>query len=72
MRYSNRAPFQQQASFLRRQFLQDGELPFSDVLSEGVVSQALTALNVCWVDRMCLGCQVRPALALEGASSLHV
>ena len=52
MRYSNRSPFQQQASFLRRQFLQDGELPFSDVLSEGVVSQALTALNVCWVDRI--------------------
>lgn len=52
MRYSNRGPFRQQASFLRRQFLQDGELPFGDVLSEDSVSQALTALRVCWVDRV--------------------
>ena len=52
MRYSNRRWFRQQASFLRRQFLQDGELPFSDVLSDGSISQALTAINVCWVDRI--------------------
>jgi hypothetical protein len=32
--------FREQARFLRRQFLQDGDLPFSDVLSEGIVSQA--------------------------------
>ena len=52
MRYSNHRWFRQQASFLRRQFLQDGELPFSDVLSDGSISQALTAINVCWVDRI--------------------
>ena len=52
MRYSNRGRFRQQASFLRRQFLQDGELPFSDVFSDGSISQALTAINVCWVDRI--------------------
>ena len=52
MRYSNRAPFRQQASFLRRQFLQDGDLPFTNVLTEGIVAQALTAMNVCWVDRI--------------------
>jgi hypothetical protein len=44
--------FQQQASFLRRQFLQDGDLPFTDVLSEGVVEQAMTAINVIWLNRI--------------------
>ena len=52
MRYSNQGRFQQQVRFLRRQFLQDGDLPFSNVLSEGIVAQALTAINVCWVDRI--------------------
>jgi hypothetical protein len=52
MGYSNRGLFRQQASFLRRQFLQDGDLPFSNVLTEGVVAQALTAINVCWLDRI--------------------
>jgi Transposase DDE domain len=52
VRYSNRGPFRQQASFLRRQFLQDGDLPFTNVLTEGIVAQALTAMNVCWVDRI--------------------
>ena len=40
MRYSNQGRFRQQVRFLRRQFLQDGELPFSNVLSEEVVKQA--------------------------------
>jgi len=44
--------FREQARFLRRQFLQDGDLPFTDVLSEGIVSQALTAINVAWLDRI--------------------
>src|ERR1700677_2463839 len=52
MRYSNQGRFRQQVSFLRRQFLQDGDLPFCNVLSEGVVAQALTAFNVCWLDRI--------------------
>jgi hypothetical protein len=52
VRYFNRGPFRQQARFLRRQFLQDGGLPFSDVLTEGIVTQALTAIQVCWVDRI--------------------
>ena len=52
MRYSNHGRFQQQMSFLRRQFLQDGGLPFSNVLSDGIVAQALTAINVCWLDRI--------------------
>ena len=52
MRSYNHGRFQQQASFLRRQFLQDGDLPFTDVLSEATVAQALTALNVLWLDRI--------------------
>ncbi len=52
MRYSNQGRFRQQASFLRQQFLQDGDSPLSNVLSEGIVDQALTAVNVCWLDRI--------------------
>jgi hypothetical protein len=52
MRFSNQGRFRQQVKFLRCQFLQDGDLPFSDVLSEGIVAQALTAVNVCWLDRI--------------------
>lgn len=52
MRYSNQGRFQQQVSFVRQQFLQDGDLPFSNVLSEGIVSQALSAINLCWLDRI--------------------
>lgn len=44
--------FQQQVRFLRRQFLQDGDLPFTNVLSEEIVAQALTAIDVYWMDRV--------------------
>jgi hypothetical protein len=52
MRSYRHGRLQQQASFLRRQFLQDGDLPFTDVLSEGIVAQALTATGVVWLDRL--------------------
>ena len=52
MRYSNQGRFRQQVSFLRRQFLQDGSLPFSTVLSESVVAHALAAIDVYWMDRI--------------------
>lgn len=52
MRHFNQGRFRQQVRFLRRQFLQDGDLPLSDVLSEQVVAQALTATSVCWLDRI--------------------
>jgi len=52
MAYSNQGRLQQQISFLRRQFLQDGGLPFTDVLSEAMVKQALTAVGVLWLDRI--------------------
>jgi Transposase DDE domain len=52
MRHCNLGPFRQQANFLRRQFLQEGDLPFSNVLTEETVSQALAATNVSWLDRI--------------------
>src|SRR5580704_13260832 len=51
MRYSNPGCFGAQASFLRRQFLQEGELPFTNVLTEEVIAQALAALSG-WLDRI--------------------
>src|SRR5262249_45162471 len=51
MRHSNRAAFRAQVNFLRRQFLQDGDLPFTDVLPEGVIAQALAAVTG-WLDRI--------------------
>lgn len=52
MRYFNQGRFRQQVSFLRRQFLQDGELPFTNVLSEEVVSQSLATIGASWLDRI--------------------
>jgi hypothetical protein len=51
MRNCNRGPFRAQVHFLRRQFLQDGELPFTNVLTEGVIAQALATLTG-WLDRI--------------------
>ena len=51
MRNANRAPFRRQVRLLRRQFLQDGGLPFTDVLTEEVIAQALSALTG-WLDRI--------------------
>src|SRR3954471_15545029 len=46
VRYSSQGRFRQQVRFLQQQFLQDGNLPFSDILSTGLIEQALTALQV--------------------------
>jgi len=51
MRHSNRGAFRDQVNFLRRQFLQDGDLPFTNVLTEEVIAQALTAITG-WLDRI--------------------
>ena len=51
MRHSNRGCFRQQVQFLRRQFLQDGGLPFTDVLTEEVIARALATLTG-WLDRV--------------------
>jgi hypothetical protein len=52
MRHSNPSRLRPQVQFLRRQFAQDGALPFSDVLSEDLVAQALSAACVSWIDRI--------------------
>ena len=52
MRDCNQGRFRQQIRFLRRQFLQDGELPFSEVLSEEIVEKALTSVSFVWNDRI--------------------
>jgi hypothetical protein len=51
MRHSNSASFREQVGFLRRQFLQGGDLPFTDVLTEEVIAQALRAIDG-WLDRI--------------------
>ena len=51
MCHSSRGAFRNQVNFLRRQFLQDGDLPFTNVLTEEVSAQALTALTG-WLDRI--------------------
>ena len=51
MRHSNQERFRQQVQFLRRQFLQDGDLPFIDVLTEAAISQALATVTG-WLDRI--------------------
>src|SRR5690242_20206421 len=48
---SRRDRFRQQVGGLRRQFLQDGDLPFTDVLTQEVIAQALTAVTG-WLDRI--------------------
>jgi hypothetical protein len=51
MRRSRQESLREQVGLLRRQFLQDGDLPFTDVLTEGVVAAARTALTG-WRDRL--------------------
>lgn len=52
MRFSNPVRFRQQVQVLRRQFLQDGGLPFTDVLSPETVAEALARAEVVWKDRI--------------------
>ncbi len=52
MRTIHRHSFRHQARFLRRQFLQDGDLPFRDVLTDDVVSHALMSIPFIWLDRI--------------------
>jgi hypothetical protein len=52
MRCSNQGRFRHQVRFLQRQFLQDGDLPFTNVLTETIVGQALQATEFAWKDRI--------------------
>ena len=51
MRCSTQGRFRLQALFLRRQFLQDGDLPFTNVLTQRVIEGTVTAINICRLDR---------------------
>lgn len=51
MRCSNQGRFRQQVRFLQQQFLQEGELAFTDVLSSDTISQALDFVET-WKDRI--------------------
>src|SRR5947209_1694242 len=51
MCHANQERLGQQVQFLRRQFLQDGDLPFTNILTEEVIAQALTAVTG-WLDRV--------------------
>jgi hypothetical protein len=52
MRFSNQGRFREQVRFLRRQYLQDGALPFSDILTDDFVRQAMDAVEGVWKDRI--------------------
>ena len=52
MCYSIQGDFREQLRFLQRQFFQDGDLPFSSILSEEIVAQVLTTTGVCWFERI--------------------
>ena len=52
MRFSKSVQLRRQVQFLQRQFLQDGDLPLTNVLSAEVVLQALTTAKVVWKDRI--------------------
>src|SRR6516164_2174938 len=51
MRHANQERFRQQVHFLRRHFLQDGDLPFTDVLTEEIIAQALATVTG-WLARI--------------------
>jgi Transposase DDE domain len=51
MRRSHQGSLHDQVGLLRRQFLQDGDLPFTDVLTEEVIGRALAAVTG-WLDRI--------------------
>ncbi len=51
MRRSRQRSVREQVRFLRRQFLQDGDLPFTETLTEGLIERALSALTG-WLDRI--------------------
>src|SRR6187549_2944393 len=49
---SHQGRFRQQVRFLKRQFLQEGCLPLTDVLSADLITQVLQQIDVVWKDRI--------------------
>jgi len=52
VRYCNHGRFRRQVGFLRRRFLQDGELPFASALTEATIARALESIGAPWKDRV--------------------
>ena len=52
MRFSNQGRLREQVRFLRCQYLQDGLLAFSDILTDDCVRQAMNAVEGVWKDRI--------------------
>ena len=52
MRDCNQGRVRQQISFLRRQFAQEGDLPFNSVLSQETIAPALEVIGAYWNDRI--------------------
>ena len=52
MRCFSQGRIRHQFRFLRRQFLQEGNLPFTDVLSIECIAPALATIEGCWRDRI--------------------
>ncbi|MCA9072597.1 MAG: IS4 family transposase, partial [Planctomycetaceae bacterium] len=52
MSYCRQGWFREQFGFLKRQFVQEGDLPFTNVLSEETVAPALEEIDVSWKDRI--------------------
>lgn len=51
MRCCNEQSFRSQFDFLKRQLLQNGGLPLTDILSRETVEQALDTIGVAWNER---------------------
>src|SRR3954467_11131019 len=52
MQFSNQGRMREKGRFLRRQYLQDGALPSSDILTQDFIGQALAAVEGVWKDRI--------------------
>jgi len=52
MSYSRQVLLREQFGFLKRQFLQEGDLPSTDVLSEETIAPAPEAIQGSWKDRI--------------------
>jgi len=52
MRFTHSSATRQQLRFLQRQFLQDGDLPFTNVLTNECLTRALNTIKTAWKDRV--------------------
>ena len=52
MRHCNQGWFREQFGFLKRQFLQEGDLRFGSVLSDDTIKLALDTISFEWKDRV--------------------